>query len=106
VMATFAAFAVLLAATGLYGVIAYNTAQRTREIGVRIALGAEVKHVVALVGRQGARLVVSGIVIGVAGSAVLLRALRALLFGASPVDVPVFAAVASILGAVAMAGCW
>jgi len=105
-IAVFAGFAVLLAAIGLYGVIAYNTTMRTREIGVRIALGADTRHVVRLVGMEGARLVFMGIALGLAGSLVLLRALRAMMFGASPVDVPVFAAVSAFLAVVAMVALW
>ncbi len=105
-MGIFAVFAILLAAVGLYGVIAYNMAQRTREIGVRIAIGAEAKHIVALVARDGGRLVVLGIVLGIGGSALLLRALGAMLFGASPIDIPIFAAVSVLLAAVAFAAIW
>jgi putative ABC transport system permease protein len=105
-MGTFAGFAILLAAVGLYGVIAYNTAQRTREIGVRMALGAEAKHVVALVASQGGRLIFLGVVIGVAGSAALLRVLGSMLFGASPVDLPVFAVVSAVLTVVAALAIW
>jgi predicted permease len=102
----FAAFALLLAAIGLYGVIAYNTAMRTREIGVRIALGAEGSHVVRLVAAQGGRLVAVGIVLGLAGSTVLLRVLRSMMFGASTIDLPVFAAVSVVLAAVSLAAIW
>ena len=105
-MGSFAAFAILLAAIGLYGVVAYNAAQRTREIGVRIALGAEPKHVVALIAGQGGRLVVLGIVLGTAGSMLLLRVLRAMLFGASPIDLPVFTAVALLLVFTAALAIW
>ncbi len=108
-MGTFAVFAVLLAGIGLYGVIAYNAAQRTREIGIRIALGAEQKHVVALIAAQGGRLVAIGIVLGAMGSAVLLRVLRvlrAVLFGASPIDLPVYSLVAALLAAIAGAAVW
>ena len=104
--AVFAALAVVLAAIGLYGVIAYNTTMRTREIGVRIALGADTKHVVRLVGVEGARLVFMGIVLGLVGSVVLLRALSAIMFGASPVDLPVFAAMSALLAVVAMVALW
>jgi len=105
-MGSFAAFAILLAAIGLDGVVAYNAAQRTREIGVRIALGAEPKHVVALIAGQGGRLVVLGIVLGTAGSMLLLRVLRAMLFGASPIDLPVFTAVALLLVFTAALAIW
>jgi putative ABC transport system permease protein len=105
-MGIFATFAILLAAIGLYGVIAYNTAQRTREIGVRIAIGAEGKHIVALIVRDGGRLVAIGIVLGIASSVLLLRALSAMLFGASPIDVPIFAAVSAVLAVVALAAIW
>ncbi|HEY9230181.1 MAG TPA: FtsX-like permease family protein, partial [Gemmatimonadaceae bacterium] len=105
-IAVFAVFAVMLAAIGLYGVIAYNTTMRTREIGVRIALGAEGKHVIRLVAREGGRLVTVGIVLGIGGSVVLLRAVRAMMFGASPIDLPVFAAVSALLAAVAFGAIW
>ena len=105
-MGSFAAFAILLAAIGLYGVVAYNAAQRTREIGVRIALGAERKHVFALIAGQGGRVVVLGIVLGTAGSMLLLRVLRAMLFGASPIDLPVFTAVALLLVFTAALAIW
>lgn len=105
-MASFAAFAIVLAAVGLYGVIAYNTAQRTKEIGVRMALGAEARHVIALVAAQGGRLVVLGIVLGLLGSMTLLRVIRGMLFGASPIDPPIFAAVSVLLAAVALIAVW
>jgi putative ABC transport system permease protein len=105
-MSTFAAFAILLAAVGLYGVIAYNTAQRTREIGVRIALGAEAKHVIAMVVGHGGRLVLAGVIVGAGGAALLLRAFDAMLFGASPVDPPIYAAVAGVLVLVSLAAAW
>src|SRR5207344_2940952 len=89
----FAGLAILLAVIGLYGVIAYNAAQRTREIGIRIALGAESRHVIALIGAQGGRLVVLGVALGILGSFALLRVMSSLLIGASPIDPPVFAGV-------------
>ena len=105
-MAAFAGFAILLAAIGLYGVIAYTTAQRTREIGVRMALGAEVKHVVSMIAAQGARLVVVGIVLGLAGSFLVLRVLQSMLFGADPIDLQVFAAVSLVLAFAALFAVW
>jgi predicted permease len=105
-MAAFAGFAILLAAIGLYGVIAYTTAQRTREIGVRMALGAEVKHVVSMVAAQGTRLVVVGIVLGLGGSFLVLRVLESMLFGASPIDLPIFAGVSLVLAFAALVAVW
>jgi len=105
-MGSFALFAILLAAIGLYGVVAYNAAQRTREIGVRIALGAEPRHVMTMIAGQGGRLVVLGVVLGTIGSTLLLRVLRAMLFGASPIDFPVFAAVAALLTLTAALAVW
>jgi putative ABC transport system permease protein len=105
-MAVFAAFAIILAAIGLYGVIAYNTAQRTREIGVRIALGAEAKHVLGLVAAQGTRLVIAGVVLGLGGSFLVLRVIQSMLFGASPIDLPIFGAVSAVLAAVAFVAVW
>ncbi|MGH9885920.1 MAG: FtsX-like permease family protein, partial [bacterium] len=101
----FAAFALLLAAVGLYGVIAYNTAMRTREIGVRIALGAEGRQVTRMVAKEGGKLIAMGIVLGLGGSIVLVRAVR-LMFGASTIDIPVFAGVSALLATVALAAIW
>jgi predicted permease len=105
-MSIFAGFAILLAAIGLYGVIAFSTATRTREIGVRMALGANARQVVMLVAAQGGRLIAFGIVFGLIGAALLLRALRAMLFGASPIDLPVFLAGSSLLATVSLLAVW
>jgi putative ABC transport system permease protein len=105
-MAVFAGFAIVLAAIGLYGVIAYNTAQRTREIGVRMALGADARQILALVAGQGGRLVAAGVVLGLAGSALVLRVIQSLLFGASPIDLPIFAGVSVLLGVIALLAIW
>jgi len=105
-MAVFAGFAIALAVIGLYGVIAYSTAQRTREIGVRIALGAEAKHVIALIGGQGISLVTAGIALGLGGSFLVLRVIQSMLFGASPIDLPIFAAVSALLAVAALVATW
>ena len=105
-MAVFAGFAIALAVIGLYGVIAYSTAQRTREIGVRIALGAEAKDVMAMIATQGALLVTAGVLVGLGGSSVVLRVIQSMLFGASPIDVPIFATVSALLAAAALVAIW
>jgi putative ABC transport system permease protein len=86
----------------LYGVMAYLVAQRTREIGVRIALGATAGQVVGLVLRQAATLTVLGIAIGVGGSLLLTRAMTSMLFGVSPADPAIYAGVSLLLAAVAL----
>ena len=102
----FAALALLLAALGIYGVLAAVVAQRTNEIGIRIALGAEPARVLALVLRQGVALAVVGVVIGLAGALAASRAIRSLLFSVSATDPAVFAAVALTLTAVAAVACY
>jgi ABC-type antimicrobial peptide transport system permease subunit len=102
----FAAAALLLAVVGLYGVMAYAVTRRTREIGIRIALGATPAKILSLVLKQGARVTAVGVVIGVVGSFLLTRAIRSLLFGLSPTDPLTFAAVALLLIAVALLACW
>ena len=88
----FAAIALLLAAAGIYGLIAYSVAQRTHEIGVRIALGAARANVLWMVVREGASLGIVGLAIGVAGALGLTRLLGAMLFGVAATDLPTFAA--------------
>jgi len=91
-----------LAVIGIYGVMAYSVAQRTREIGIRVALGARAIQVIALVVRQSAALTAIGIVIGLSGSAMLSRYLEGLLFGITPLDPATFVATAALFALVAM----
>ncbi|GJG89402.1 hypothetical protein tb265_45830 [Gemmatimonadetes bacterium T265] len=100
--AAFAALATLLAAVGLYGVLAYTVAQRTREIGVRMTLGADARRVRALVLRQVGRMTLAGGVVGLAAALALGRAARALLFGLGPHDPATVTAAAAVIAAVAL----
>jgi putative ABC transport system permease protein len=102
----FALVAVLLAAVGLYGVVSYGVATRTREMGVRVALGAQRGDVVGLVLAGGLRLITIGVALGLAGAALSTRFLGSLVFGVSPIDPPTFAAAAALLIGVALAAHW
>lgn len=102
----FAAFSLLLAALGLFGVISYSVAQRRRAIGVRIALGATPGEVTRLVVREGLALTVIGLLIGIAAAAALTRLMGGLLHGVSPTDPLTTAAVAVFLTAVALLASW
>ena len=101
-MTVFAVTALLLAAIGIYGVIAYSVAQRRQEIGVRMALGATRSGVIRLVVGQGSRLAIVGIVLGLAGAVGLTRFLEKMLFGVTASDTVTFAGAAIVLGAVAI----
>jgi putative ABC transport system permease protein len=105
-LAIFAGVAVLLAAMGLYGVMSFSVAQRTREIGIRVALGAQRTDVLRLVINQGMVFVGSGVAAGLVGSVGLTRLMSALLFGVSPTDVGTFASVAFLLACIALLACW
>jgi putative ABC transport system permease protein len=102
----FAAVALILAATGLYGVISYLVAQRTREIGVRIALGAQKRNVMGLILRQAAALAGIGIFLGLAGALVFSRVMDSLLYGISSRDPVTYAALAALLATVALVASW
>jgi len=105
-MTVFAGLALVLAIVGLYGVISYSVTQRTHEIGIRMALGAERREVLRMVVWQGLRLALIGVAIGIAGALALTRFLSSLLYGVKPTDPLVFAAVSLILIAVAIAACY
>jgi len=102
----FAALALVLASVGIYGVISYSATQRTHEIGIRMALGAQARDVMTLVIRQGLILALIGVAIGLAASFALTRLMESLLFEVSTTDQATFAGVAALLVAVAMLACW
>jgi predicted permease len=97
----FAAIALVLAAVGVYGVISYSVSQRTREIGVRVALGAQRTNVLQLIVGHGALLAALGIVVGLAGALGVTRFLRSMLYGVSPFDPVSFVAVTAVLSTIA-----
>ena len=105
-LGAFAAVAVVLSAIGIAGVITNVVVQRTREIGVRLALGAQPLDVLRMVLKQGMTLAAAGIVAGLIGAAVLTRLLRGLLYGTSPTDLLTYAAVALLLATVALVATW
>jgi putative ABC transport system permease protein len=102
-LTAFGAVALLLAAIGVFGVISYGVSQRTREIGVRVALGADTGDVVRLIVRHGARLAGAGLLIGLGAALVATRLLGALLYQVSPTDPPTFVIGATVLGLSALA---
>jgi putative ABC transport system permease protein len=101
-LTAFAAIAFVLAAVGIYGVISYDVTERTHEIGIRLALGAQPGNVLKLVVGQGARLAVYGIAAGLAAAWGLTRLMVTMLFGVKPADFYTFAAISGLLGAVAL----
>ncbi|MGH7719334.1 MAG: FtsX-like permease family protein, partial [Gemmatimonadaceae bacterium] len=100
------ATALALGAVGIYGVISYVVSLRTREIAVRLALGARPADVLGMVSRQAVAVAATGIVVGVAGALAMTRVLGALLFGVSPTDPATLAAAAALLLIVAVAASW
>jgi putative ABC transport system permease protein len=104
--AVFAALALLLGAVGIYGVVSYSVAQRTREIGIRMALGARRQEVLLLVVGQGAKLVLAGVAIGIVGGLMLTRLMSGLLYGVRATDPVTYGAVAVLLMLVALTACF
>jgi ABC-type antimicrobial peptide transport system permease subunit len=102
----FGGLALLLACVGLYGLLSFEVARRTREIGIRMALGAERADVLRSIAVQGLRVTVVGVVAGIAGGAAVTRFLSSLLFGLEPSDPATFAGVSLILIAVALVACY
>jgi putative ABC transport system permease protein len=102
-LAGFGALALLLAAVGLYGVVAFAVGERRREIGIRMALGAARRDIVSLFVGRGARLAALGVAIGLVLASAITRLLSSMLFGVTPLDVTTLAAVSALLAAVALA---
>jgi putative ABC transport system permease protein len=101
----FAAFALAVAAVGLFGVLSYSVSLRTREIGIRAALGAPRSSIIGLVVRQALMVTGAGLVVGLSIAAALARSLSSLLYGVAPSDLPTFVAVAALLSLVALVAC-
>jgi predicted permease len=104
-LSAFAGVALLLAALGIYGVLAYFVSQRARELGIRLALGARPMALFAMVVRQGMRPVAVGAILGLAAAVALTRVMQSLLFGVDPVDPPTYAVAAATLAIIALAAC-
>jgi ABC-type antimicrobial peptide transport system permease subunit len=104
--AIFAALAIALGAVGIYGVMSYSVWQRTREIGVRIALGAESATVLRMVLVQGMKLALLGVTLGLAASLALTQIMKSMLYGVTPSDPLTFLSVTAMLVVIALAACY
>jgi putative ABC transport system permease protein len=102
----FAALALVLAAVGIYGVMAYSVSQRTREIGIRIALGAQGGNVLRLILQQGAKLALIGVLVGLAGSFAMAHVMASIVFGVSPRDLATFSVVPWLVLLLILAACY
>jgi putative ABC transport system permease protein len=105
-LGTFAGIATLLAGIGIYGVVAYSVQQRTREFGIRVALGASGRDIVLMAMREAVLMLAIGVVCGLAGAAFLTRFIASQLWGVSATDPATFAAVVSLLAGIALAASW
>jgi putative ABC transport system permease protein len=105
-LSLFSGVALAIATVGIYGVVSYSVARRTKEFGLRMVLGAQSGDVLGLVMKQGAGMVAIGIVAGLATAFALTRLMASLLFGVTATDIPTFASVTVILFGVALAACY
>jgi putative ABC transport system permease protein len=106
ILAVFAGVALLLASVGIYGVMAYTFSQRTHEIGVRVALGAQRSDILRMALGEGMLLVAIGLGVGLIGAAIVTRFLRSMLFSVTATDPLTFASIALLLAAVALLACF
>jgi ABC-type antimicrobial peptide transport system permease subunit len=106
IVGLFAMTALILAGLGVYGLMSYNVTERTREIGIRLALGADRRTIIRLVLRDGLRLALAGAALGLCGAVFVSRAMADLLFGVHPHDVVTFVGVTIALGAVTLCACY
>jgi len=105
-LGTFAGLALLLSSIGIYGVVSYLVVQHTREIGIRIALGAQRRDVLRMVLGDGAKMALIGVAVGIVAALGLTRLMRSVLYGVSATDPTTFAAVVIVLTSVALAACY
>jgi putative ABC transport system permease protein len=105
-IAVFGLTALLLTGVGMYGVIAYHVSERTHEIRVRLALGAQGRSIVSMVLREGLAITVTGTIVGLAGALVVARAMSGLLYGVRSTDVATFLTVATVLMGVSLCACY
>ena len=105
-LAVFASLALTLAGIGIYGIVAYAVTERTHEIGVRLALGAQRRDVMAMIVAQGMAMAAAGAAVGVVSALLLTRLMKSLLFGVSAADPITFAAIPLLLAAVAFVACY
>jgi len=105
-LSIFAVVALILAIVGIYGVLSYSVTQRTHELSLRMALGAQQNDVLKLVLSQGMKLIVIGVVIGLVGAFILMRLISSLLFGVNPSDPLTFGLIAGLLSVVALIACY
>ncbi len=105
-LGVFAAVALLLASVGIYGVMSYSFSQRTREVGIRVALGAQRSDILLMALGEGTRIIITGLIVGLLGAVIVTRVFRSMLFGIEPADPVTFVFVSGMLAGVALLACF